>query len=146
MEQFPAPKVAVKREAGSTGEKHSELARVEREPDSHKHIQTLPPRTICGHSFPFRSMETHVLQRAFDLSLFPTPGQIPCWPWCQGPKEPKWEGGFLKAWLRIRAKRGQQALAPKQSTLQTHRDWTNLLQALIVQMGKLRHRSRGIQL
>lgn len=145
MEQSPAPKVVVKLEAGVWVRSIQIWPGLwERGPDSHKHIQTLPPRTMCGHSIPFRSMETHVLQRAFDLPLFPTPGQIPCWPWCQGPKEPKQEGGFLKSRLRIRAKGelwDQQALAPKQSTLQTHRDWPNPLQALTVQMGKLRHRS-----
>ena len=92
-------------------------------------VQTLPtgwdpPRTIHGHSVPFRSKEMPLTRR--DAQSCPIAHSPPPNPTLASMTEAHgsdWEGsGSLKARLRIRAKRelkGQQAVALKQGTPQT---------------------------
>lgn len=87
-------------------------------------IQTSPlgrasPRTMLGYSVPSGAWRGPSSKRHSALPLLPTPGLA------HTEGSDMREGGSLKARLRIKAKRdlwGQQALAPKQGTPQTHRE------------------------
>lgn len=78
-----------------------------------------PPRTMLGYSVPSGAWRGPSSKRHSALPLLPTPGLA------HTEEFDMREGGSLKARLRIKAKRdlwGQQALAPKQGTPQTHRE------------------------